>query len=249
MRRYISALCLSLLLPSASALADEVKVAVAANFTAPMQEIAKAFEQDTGHRLTASFGSTGQLYAQITHGAPFDVFLAADDSTPAKLESEDEVLAGSRFTYATGALALWSAQADLVDAEGAVLRNGSFKHLAIANPKTAPYGLAATQVMQAQGLREQLNPRLVEGQSIGQAYQFVASGNAELGFVALSQVYRDGKLSEGSAWLVPAELHDPIHQDAVILNKAADNPAAQALVDYLRGERAASIIRSFGYQL
>lgn len=249
MRRYLSALCLSLLLPSAGALADEVKVAVAANFTAPMQEIAKAFEQDTGHQLTASFGSTGQLYAQIRHGAPFDVFLAADDSTPARLESEDEVLTGSRFTYATGALALWSAQADLVDAEGVVLRSESFKHLAIANPKTAPYGLAATQVMQAQGLLEQLSPRLVEGQSIGQTYQFVASGNAELGFVALSQVYRDGKLSEGSAWLVPAELHDPIRQDAVILNKAAENPAAQALVDYLRGERAAGIIRAFGYQL
>jgi len=249
MRRYLPALYLSLLLPCAGALADEVKVAVAANFTAPMQEIAKAFEQDTDHQLTASFGSTGQLYAQIRHGAPFDVFLAADDSTPAKLESENAVLAGSRFTYATGALALWSAQADMVDAEGAVLRSDSFKHLAIANPKTAPYGLAASQVMQAVGVLEQLSPRLVEGQSIGQTYQFVASGNAELGFVALSQVYRDGQLSEGSAWLVPAELHDPIRQDVVILNKAADNPAAQALVDYLRGERAAGIIRSFGYQL
>jgi len=249
MRLSFSAMLLCLLLPSAGALADEVKVAVAANFTAPMQVIAEAFEQDTGHQLKASFGSTGQLYAQITHGAPFDVFLAADDSTPAKLESEGQTVEGSRFTYATGALALWSAQPNLVDDAGAVLRSGSFKHLAIANPKIAPYGLAATQVMAAQDLLEQLTPRLVEGQSIGQAYQFVASGNAELGFVALSQVYRDGKLSGGSAWLVPAELHDPIHQDAVILRKAAHNPAAQALMNYLHGERAAGIIRSFGYQL
>ncbi|MGY8810457.1 MAG: molybdate ABC transporter substrate-binding protein [Pseudomonadales bacterium] len=249
MRLSFSTMLLCFLLPSAGALADEVKVAVATNFTAPMQVIAAAFEQDTGHQLKASFGSTGQLYAQITHGAPFDVFMAADDSTPAKLESEGETVEGSRFTYATGALALWSAQPNLVDDAGAVLRSDSFKHLAIANPKTAPYGLAANQVMAAQGLLEQLTPRLVEGQSIGQAYQFVASGNAELGFVALSQVYRDGKLSGGSAWLVPAELHDPIHQDAVMLRKAAHNPAAQALMNYLHDERAAGIIRSFGYQL
>jgi len=249
MRHTLKTLLLCLLLPSSQVLAEEVQVAVAANFTAPMQVIAAAFEQDTGHQVKASFGSTGQLYAQITHGAPFDVFLAADDSAPVKLENEGETLAGSRFTYATGALALWSAQPDLVDDAGAVLRSNRFQHLAIANPKTAPYGMAATQVMAAQGLLEQLTPRLVEGQSIGQAYQFVASGNAELGFVALSQVYRDGQLSNGSAWLVPAELHDPIHQDAVILSKAAANPAATALVDYLRGERAAKIIRSFGYQL
>lgn len=247
--RQIIGILLLILLPATSALAAEVRVAVAANFTAPTQAIASAFAEDTGHQLIASFGSTGQLYAQIKHGAPFDVFLAADNRTPARLESEGQVVAGSRFTYATGALALWSAQATLVDDSGAVLRSDKFKHLAIANPKTAPYGFAATQVMQALGLQKQLAPRLVEGQSIGQAYQFVTSGNAELGFVALSQVYRDGKLAEGSAWLVPAELHDPIRQDAVILREAADNPAAQALVDYLHGERAAAIIRAFGYQL
>ncbi len=249
MRPLFPALLLCLLLPAASAQADNVTVAVAANFTAPMQAIAEAFNQDTGHQLTPAFGSTGQLYAQIRHGAPFDVFLAADDITPAKLEAEGRTLIGSRFTYATGALALWSAQAGLVDAEGAVLQSDRFQHLAIANPKTAPYGLAALQVMQGMGLAEKLSPRLVEGQSIGQTYQFVASGNAELGFVALSQIYRDGQLIDGSAWQVPVTLHDPIHQDAVILQRGASNPAARALMAYLQDERATVIIRSFGYQL
>lgn len=249
MRPSLVALVLSLLLPAASAQADQVTVAVAANFSAPMQAIAEAFTQDTGHQLTPAFGSTGQLYAQISHGAPFDLFLAADDSTPAKLEAEGRTVAGSRFTYATGALALWSAQADLVDAKGAVLHSDRFRHLAMANPKTAPYGLAALQVMQGLQLADSLGPKLVEGQSVGQTYQFVASGNAELGFVALSQIYRDGQLSSGSAWQVPGALHDPIRQDAVLLQRGADNPAAVALLRYLQGDRAAAIIRSFGYQL
>lgn len=236
--------CLSL---STSALADEVQVAVAANFTAPMQEIAQAFEQDTGHRVVAAFGSTGQLYAQISHGAPFEVFLAADDTTPARVESEGLGIAGSRFTYATGALALWSADASLIDDGAHLLRSGNFQHLAIANPKTAPYGLAATQVMQGLGVTDALAGKLVEGQSIGQAYQFVASGNAQLGFVALSQVSRNGEITSGSAWQVPAALYEPIHQDAVLLDKGADKQAAVALLTYLKGERAAAIISSYGY--
>ena len=240
------------------ALADEVQVAVAANFTAPMQEIAQAFEQDTGNRVVAAFGSTGQLYAQISHGAPFEVFLAADATTPARIEQDGLAVTGTRFTYATGALALWSADAGLIS-DGAqllrsgnfeqLLRSGSFQHLAIANPKTAPYGLAAKQVMQRLGLSAALAHTLVEGQSIGQTYQFVASGNAELGFVALSQVYRNGEITTGSAWQLPAELYEPIHQDAVLLDKGADNPAAAALLSYLKGERAAAIIRSYGYGL
>ena len=236
--------CLSLSNPI---LADEVQVAVAANFTAPMQDIAQAFEQDTGHRVVAAFGSTGQLYAQISHGAPFEVFLAADDTTPARAESEGLAVAGSRFTYATGALALWSADASLINDGEQLLRSGDFEHLAIANPKTAPYGLAATQVMQALNLTDALNPKLVEGQSIGQTYQFVASGNAEVGFVALSQVSRDGEITSGSAWQVPAALYQPIRQDAVLLNTGADNDAATALLDYLKGEKAAAVISRYGY--
>ncbi|HGP2848718.1 TPA: molybdate ABC transporter substrate-binding protein [Pseudomonas aeruginosa] len=234
---------------SLAASADEVQVAVAANFTAPIQAIAKEFEKDTGHRLVAAYGATGQFYTQIKNGAPFQVFLSADDSTPAKLEQEGEIVPGSRFTYAIGTLALWSPKAGYVDAKGEVLKSGSFRHLSIANPKTAPYGLAATQAMDKLGLAATLGPKLVEGQNISQAYQFVSSGNAELGFVALSQIYKDGKVATGSAWIAPAELHDPIRQDAVILNKGKDNAAAKALVDYLKGAKAAALIKSYGYEL
>lgn len=232
-----------------NALGEQVQVAVAANFSAPLPAIAKGFEQATGHRLVAAYGATGQLYAQIHNGAPFEVFLAADDSTPAKLESEGLSVAGSRFTYAIGTLALWSAKEGYVDEQGAVLKANKFQHLAIANPKTAPYGLAATQVLAKLGLSQVVAPKLVEGQNIAQTIQFVASGNAELGFVALAQVYKDGRITSGSVWRVPAELHEPIHQDALLLNKGKDNPAAKALLDYLRSEQAAAVIRSYGYQL
>ncbi|MBD8753693.1 molybdate ABC transporter substrate-binding protein [Pseudomonas coleopterorum] len=229
--------------------ADEVQVAVAANFTAPIQAIAKGFETDTGHKLVAAYGSTGQFYTQIKNGAPFEVFLAADDTTPAKLESEQETVPGSRFTYATGTLALWSAKPGYVDADGAVLKKNEYQHLSIANPKAAPYGLAATQVLAKLGLTEATQAKLVEGQNITQAFQFVSTGNAELGFVALSQIYKDGKVSSGSAWIVPAQLHDPIKQDAVILNKGRDSAAAKALMQYLKGPAAAAIIKSYGYQI
>jgi molybdate transport system substrate-binding protein len=232
-----------------SAHADEVQVAVAANFTAPIQALAASFEQDTGHKLVASYGATGQFYTQIKNGAPFEVFLSADDSTPQKLENEGDTLKGSRFTYAVGTLALWSPQAGYVDANGEVLKRNQFKHLSIANPKAAPYGLAATQVLAKQGLSEQVKDKLVEGQNITQAYQFVSTGNAELGFVALSQIYKDGKVTRGSAWIVPAALHDPIKQDAVILNKGKDSAAAKALVEYLKGPKAAAVIKSYGYEL
>ena len=232
-----------------SAQADEVQVAVAANFTAPIQAIAADFEKDTGHTLVAAYGATGQFYTQIKNGAPFEVFLSADDTTPQKLESEGDTVKGSRFTYAVGTLALWSAKEGYVDAKGAVLKKNEYQHLSIANPKAAPYGLAATQVLAKLGLTEQVKSKLVEGQNITQAYQFVSTGNAELGFVALSQIYKDGKVSSGSAWIVPGQMHDPIKQDAVILNKGKDNPAAKALVDYLKGPKAAAVIKSYGYQL
>ncbi|MCI3945812.1 molybdenum ABC transporter, periplasmic molybdate-binding protein [Pseudomonas syringae] len=241
---------LTIALPTAaSAFADDVQVAVAANFTAPIQAIATAFEKDTGHTLVVSSGATGQIYAQIKNGAPFEVFLSADDITPAKLEQEGDTVKGSRFTYAIGTLALWSAKEGYVDNTGEVLKANQYQHLAIANPKTAPYGVAATQVLSKLGLADATKARIVEGQSITQAYQFVSTGNAELGFVALSQIYKDGKLTSGSAWIVPDSLHDPIKQDAVMLTKGRDNAAAKALVDYLKGPKAAAIIKSFGYQL
>ncbi|PKA73164.1 molybdate transport system substrate-binding protein [Pseudomonas baetica] len=229
--------------------ADEVQVAVAANFTAPIQAIAADFEKDTGHKLVAAYGATGQFYTQIKNGAPFEVFLSADDTTPEKLEKEGDTVKGSRFTYAIGTLALWSAKDGYVDAKGDVLKKNEYQHLSIANPKAAPYGLAATQVLEKLKLTEATKAKIVEGQNITQAYQFVSTGNAELGFVALSQIYKDGKVSSGSAWIVPASLHDPIKQDAVILNKGKDNAAAKALVEYLKGPKAAAIITSYGYQL
>ena len=244
--RWLPALCVLLL--SAPALADEVQVAVAANFTAPMKLIAEDFEKDTGHKAVLTFGATGKFYAQITHGAPFEVFLSADDETPAKLEKEGAAVNGSRFTYATGRLVLWSAQPGVVDAQGDVLKKGDFKTIAIAAPKLAPYGAAAVETMNKLGLQAALEPKLVQGESIGQAFSFIATGNAELGFVALSQVYEGGKIKSGSAWIVPASLHSPIRQDAVLLAKAKDNKAAVQLMAFLKTEKAKAVIRSFGYE-
>jgi molybdate transport system substrate-binding protein len=234
---------------SVQALAAEVQVAVAANFTAPVQAIAADFERDTGNKVVASYGATGQFYAQIKNGAPFEVFLAADDTTPAKLESEGLTVPGSRFTYATGTLALWSAKDGYVDANGDVLKKNAFTHLAIANPKAAPYGLAATQALARLGLTQAVSAKIVEGQNISQAQQFVATGNAELGFVALSQIYKNGKITSGSAWLVPPSLHEPIRQDAAVLQKGKDNAVAKQFADYLKGPKAAAVIKSYGYQL
>lgn len=236
-------------LTGAIARAAEVKVAVAANFAAPMQKIATAFEQDTGHRAVLAFGSTGKFYTQIRNGAPFQVLLAADEETPARLEREGLAVSGSRHTYAVGRLALWSRLPGLVDEHGNVLRTAAFKHLALADPKLAPYGAAAVQVMQGLGLRALLAPRLVQGENIAQAYQFTATGNAELGFVALSQVLVDGKLKEGSMWLVPATLHAPLRQDAVLLKPGQSQAAAMALLAFLRGDKARALIRSHGYAL
>jgi molybdenum ABC transporter, periplasmic molybdate-binding protein len=246
---HLAATALASLICLNTAWADEVQVAVAANFTAPIQAIAKDFEKDTGHTLVAAYGATGQFYAQIKNGAPFEVFLAADDSTPAKLEQEKEIVPGSRFTYAIGTLALWSAKEGYVDAKGDVLKQNTYKHLSIANPKAAPYGLAATQVLDKLKLTEATKGKIVEGQNITQAFQFVSTGNAELGLVALSQIYKDGKVTSGSAWIVPSNLHDPIRQDAVILNKGKDSAAAKALVEYLKGPKAAAVIKSYGYEL
>jgi molybdate transport system substrate-binding protein len=224
-------------------------VAVAANFTAPMQNIAAAFEKDTGHKAVLAFGATGKFYAQIVNGAPFEVLLAADDETPARLEAAHRTVPGTRFTYATGKLVLWSAQDGYVDNQGQVLKTGDYAHLAIANPKTAPYGAAAIETLAKLHLLDRVQGKLVQGENIAQAYQFVSTGNAPLGFVALAQVYRDGKFTTGSGWIVPASLHAPIRQDAVILAKGSANPAAKALENYLKSDKARGIIRSYGYEL
>ena len=229
--------------------ASEVKVAVAANFSAPMKAIAQSFERDTGYKTSLAFGATGQFYAQIRSGAPFHILLAADDLVPAKLASEGLGLASSRFTYASGRLVLWSKTPGIVDDKGEILRSAGFEKIAIANPKLAPYGAAAIDVINRLGISEQVKPKVVEATNIAQAFQFVASGNATLGFVALSQVYENGQIKNGSGWIIPSEMHRPINQDALLLNAGRDNPAAAALMEYLRGEKASAVIRGFGYEL
>ena len=246
MRRFLlplicAALCLS-------AQADEVRVAVAANFATPLKTLAAEFEKESGHTLALSAGASGKLYAQIKSGAPFDVFLSADDETPSRLEKEGDAVSGSRFTYAVGRLVLWSAQLNTVDAQGAVLKSGNFKHLALAAPHLAPYGAAAVQTLTQLGLLTALQPRFVQGESIGQTYSFVASGNAELGFVALSQVFENGRINQGSGWIVPASLHEPLRQDAVLLTRSRDKAAARALLAFLQGSKARGLIRAFGYE-
>lgn len=232
-----------------AARADEVQVAVAANFTAPMQQIAAQFEKDTGHKAVLAFGATGKFHAQIVNGAPFEILLAADDETPAKLAKDNQGVAASRFTYAIGKLVLWSADHRLIDGSGDILKKGGFKHLAIANPKTAPYGSAALDALYKLGLLAAVQPLFVQGENIAQTYQFISTGAAELGFVALSQVYKDGKLTSGSAWLVPANYYEPIRQDAIVLNKGKDKPAAVALMNYLKGDKAQAVIKTYGYEL
>ena len=247
MLRPLLALTAALAL-SAAAHAETVQIAVAANFTAPAKALAEVLAKTTGHEAKLSFGATGAFYTQIKNGAPFQVFLSADDETPAKLEQEGATAAGSRFTYAIGSLALWSADPQRVDAKGEVLRQGGYNKLAIANPKLAPYGKAAIETLTHLGLLDTVSSKFVQGENIGQTHQFVVSGNAELGFVALSQVIKDGQLTSGSAWIVPESMHSPIRQDAVILTSGKDNPAAAAFMQYLKGDKARAIIKAYGYR-
>ena len=234
---------------SVAAHAEVVQVAVAANFTAPARALAEVFAKTTGHEAKLSFGATGAFYTQIKNGAPFDVLLAADDERPIRLEKEGDTVPGSRFTYATGQLVLWSAKPGFVDGEGAVLKRGQFGKIAIANPKNAPYGAAAVEAMSKLGVAAALQPKLVTGESIGQTYNFIATGNADLGFVALAQVLEGGKLKSGSMWVVPARHHAPIIQDAVILKRAASNPAAKAWMELLQKPQSKEFIRSYGYEV
>ena len=223
-------------------------MAVAANFAQTLKEIGTVFEQDTGHKLAITQGSTGKLYAQISQGAPFEVLLSADDETPEKLITEGKAITGTRFTYAIGRLALWSPKPDLVDEGGQVLKTDKFRFLAIANARVAPYGRAAVQVMQKLGVLASIEPRVVQGESITQTFQFVSTGNAQLGFVALSQITENGKLKSGSAWIIPENMHEQLRQDAVLLNPGKDSAAATALLNFLKSDKAKKIIASHGYQ-
>jgi molybdate transport system substrate-binding protein len=228
--------------------AEEALVAVAVNFSEVIEQLEPDFEAATGHALTITTGSTGKLYAQIKNGAPFDILLAADRRRPELLEEEGDAVSGSRFTYAVGRLTLWSPDAERVAENGAAtLRAGAFRKLAIANPDLAPYGEAARETLSSLKLLEALEEKLVMGENIGQTHALVATGNAELGFVALSYVLSPRNNKPGSRWDVPQDLHAPIRQEAVLLLRAADNDAARAFLEYLQSDGARTLIESFGY--
>jgi molybdate transport system substrate-binding protein len=241
------ALLLAAMMRPASA--GEVNAAVAANFAVPMEQIVVLFQKESGHTVKVSLGSSGKFYSQIKEGAPFDVFLSADEKNPKLLEQEGLAVANTRFVYALGKLVLWSAKPGYVDDKGAVLSKGSYNKLAYADPKLAPYGMAAKETLEGLGLWSSVQSKLVTGESITQTYQFAATENAELAFIALSQITKEGKVSGGSWWLVPAHLYTPIKQSAVLLSAAKDKVAAQAFLTFLRKEKAKAIIRSFGYEL
>lgn len=231
-----------------TAAADDVHVAVAANFTAPAQELAPIFEKATGDKVILSFGSTGAFYAQIKNGAPFDVLLAADDTTPAKAVKEGHGVAGTTFTYAMGKLVLWSTDAGLIKNDVKVLTTDAVKHVAVANPKLAPYGLAAYQTMEKLGIKDAVQPKVVEGDNIGKTFQFVKTANAQAGFIALSQCYKDGKMTSGSGWIIPQEYYEPIAQDAVLLKHGEKNEGAKRFLEFLKSSPEATKVReSYGY--
>lgn len=246
MRRRVAAVLL--LLSSPACLGAEVVVAVASNFSEPLRDIAAEFARSGGDRLAMVVGSTGKLATQIENGAPFEVFLAADQDTPRRLVRRGLALPGSTYTYATGRLVLWSAKPDVDLRQGAILQDGSWSTLAIAEPRLAPYGAAAEQVLRRLGVWAQVQPRLVRGENIGRTWQFVASGNADLGLVARSQVMRDGRWLSGSAWLVPSDWHLPLRQDAVLLQRAAGSAAARRLMAYLGSPQVRRIVARHGYE-
>lgn len=224
--------------------AADLTVAVASNFTAPMRELAAAFKTDSGNKLVPSFGASGTLFAQIKNGAPFAVFMSADQTFTQKAIDEGLAVKGTEFTYAIGKLVLWSPISGMVDEKGEILKTGVFKHLAIGNPELAPYGRAAKETMDKLGLWDSLEPRIVQGENITQTFEFVSTGNAEIGFVALSQVE-----GEGSKWVVPQEMYTPIKQDAVLLKKGKESAAAKSFIKFLKSEKARKIISGSGYTL
>ncbi len=227
--------------------AEELRLAVASNFTAAFQQLAPRFEQATGHRLKPSFGSTGKLYAQIRQGAPFEILLAADDQHGKLLIESGLGVPGSEFIYAVGRLVLWSAQPELVGASREILASERFRRLAIANPLTAPYGAAAIETLESLGLHETLNSKLVRGENIAQALQFTYSGNAELGFIAWAQLKALPAKQQGSFWLVPEDLHEPIRQEAILLRQGEDSQAARAFLDFLQSPQTRALLKEWGY--
>lgn len=245
-RRFlILAVSLAALATAGPAPASDIKVAVAANFSDTAKDLAAAFRKKTGHTVTMSFGSSGNFLSQIEQGAPFEVFLSADAERPVKLESEGLGVKGTRFVYAYGTLVLWSATPGFVDSKGAVLSKGQFEHLSIADPAAAPYGVAAVETMKRLGLYDTLQPKIIKGASIAQAYAFVGSRSAELGFVALSQVIKD---TSGSRWIVPQQDYTPIDQQAILLKPGENDPVARAYLAFLKSPEAVKIIRSYGYR-
>lgn len=237
----LGCLCTSL------ARAEQVHVAVASNFAGAMSRIVTVFEEQTGHTVTVSTGSSGRIYAQVLKGAPYQLFFSADRDKPAALEREGFTVPGSRFTYAVGALVLWSTKSGFVGDGVSRLQSGKFNKLALANPQLAPYGAAAVAVLEHLGLVEATRPNWVRGENIAHTFQYVSTGNADLGFVALSQVRALDDPAPGSTWRVPADLYPPIRQDAVLLKRGHDNPAASAFLAFIRGEAAREIIHSLGY--
>lgn len=248
MRNFLIGWLLIVCLMAANAQAEQISVAVASNFNVAMREIVQRFEQETGHQVVLSFASSGKIFAQIQHGAPFNVFFSADQVIPTKLVDLGLAVAGSQFTYAVGSLVLWSKDSTLIDEEAKALRELQFNRLAIANPKLAPYGAAAVDVLANLQLVEQTRPRWVRGENINQTFQFVMSGNADMGFIALSQVMKNNRIEMGSAWIIPSNLYQPIRQDAVLLKNGSNSPAAKALLQFMKSESALEIIRSFGYR-
>ncbi|MDP3875728.1 MAG: molybdate ABC transporter substrate-binding protein [Methylobacter sp.] len=241
----------SLILLAPTSWAATTLVAVASDFTKPMTEIAAEFEKATGHTAKLSFGSSGKAFAQIQSGAPFEVYLSASEKYPLELEKTGFAVADSHFVYAIGKLVLWSAEPGYVDDQGKILATGSFKHIALADPSHAPYGVVAEEVMKSLGVLDKLRPLFVMGENISQTFQFVSTGNAELGFVGLAQVIdvNSGKIGSGSGWLIPDNLHSPFRQVAVLLKTGAENPAAHALVDFLKSKAALAIIEKYGFGL
>ncbi|MGQ7299367.1 molybdate ABC transporter substrate-binding protein [Marinobacter nauticus] len=244
--RFFRLLAIWLLLPLSNAHAGNLTLAVAANFTDTTASLVETFEASTGHQVTASFGSTGKLYAQIRNGAPFDVFMAADAQRPQLLESDGMAVPGSRFTYARGKLVLWSPETAAFISPIAYLNEQPFSRLAIANPKTAPYGLAAQQVLEHLELWSPLQPKLVRGDSIAQTFQFIASGNAQAGLVALAQV-KAWPDQDGTLWRIPQSYYAPINQQAILLKRGADNTAARGWLAFLQSPDAVAIIQGYGY--
>ncbi|MEX2468610.1 MAG: molybdate ABC transporter substrate-binding protein [Pseudohongiellaceae bacterium] len=231
------------------AAAEEILIAAASNFAAPMTELVQRFEQDTGHEVELAFGSSGRFYAQISNGAPFQVFFSADQDKPAQLEADGLAVPGTRFTYALGSLVLWTADSARAVVGPESLTSVDYRRLALANPRLAPYGQAAVQVLEALDLDTATRAKWVQGENIAQTFQFVSTGNAELGFVAMSQVAEDGRISSGSGWIVPQDLHSPIRQDVVLLQNAAGCRACRDFLAFARGAQARAIITSYGYRL